>query len=688
MNRKLAVWVVLALSCSSLHAAGQISPKDLPERYRTWLQEEVVYIISPKEKDVFLRLETDRQRDIFIDAFWKQRDPTDGSVENEFRKEHRLRMDYANHHYGREATGAGWRTDMGRVYIILGPPKDIEDYDGQKLLYPMQIWTYNGDPDLGLPASFHVVFFKRGGIGNYVLYSPTRDGPGSLIPGYTGDPTNTRAAYSRLLQIEPNIAPVALSLIPGSPEQYDPTTRSFASDILISANIPTVPYKKLETTYAEKLLKYKDIIEVEYTANYVDNEALVRVIRDPSGISFVHYAVEPRKLSLEQYGSKFGTTLDLSGMVSDPEGRMIYQFKRSWPVQLDVDQVDKIKARLFSAQDMFPLIEGRYKFSLLMKNTVSKEFTSMESEVTVPDARSLQIGPLILAHKALKSQAGPGKIKPFLVEGAHLVPSPRNDFSRSDGRLYLFFQVFGLDPELRSTGSLELSLFKEQEMVQTRTNRLDPVQDAPQFLEEFDISGLAPANYSVRVALCDKEKRPLVEKEEFFYISHSASVPRPWVLAQTSPAGSDPVTANILGGQYLNARQAKLALPLLERAHRGKPESAKFAMDYARVLFLGERYAEAKDLLLPYAKTNANRGELFGLLGSLYQRLGDFREAVGQYKESLRLQGADLNILNAIGECYHRLGEDAEALIAWGRSLEIDPKQEEIRRRVQSLKKD
>ena len=60
-----------------------------------------------------------------------------------------------------------------------------------------------------------------------MLYS-TRDGPGSLIPGYTGDPTNTRAAYSRLLQIEPNIAPVALSLIPGSPEQYELDHPSFA----------------------------------------------------------------------------------------------------------------------------------------------------------------------------------------------------------------------------------------------------------------------------------------------------------------------------------------------------------------------------------------------------------------------------------------------------------------------------
>ncbi len=688
MSRKSVVGVVFFVFFASLLASGQKSAKDLPERYKKWLREEVVYIISPKEADVFLQLENDRQRDIFIEAFWKQRDPTHGSAENEFKKEHYQRIEYANHYFGRDATGAGWRTDMGRVYITLGPAKDIEDYDGQKLLYPTQIWTYNGDPALGLPASFNVVFFKRSGIGNYTLYYPARDGPGSLIPGYTGDPTNVTAAFSRLMEIEPNVAQVALSLIPGTRERYDPTTKSFASDILISASIPSVPYKRLETTYADKLLKYKDIIEVEYSANYVDNEALVRVVRDPSGISFVHYSIEPRKLSLEQLGNKFGTTLDLSGMVTDPEGRTIYQFRKSWPLQFDADQVDKIKTRLFSSQDMFPLIEGRYKFSLLMKNTVSKEFTSMESDITVPDGRSLQIGSLILAYKALKSPALPGKIKPFLIDGVQLVPSPRNDFSRSDGRLYLFFQVYGLDPELRSSASLELSLFKDQEAVHTRTVRLDPGRDIPDFLEEFDISQLAPANYSVKVALLDKERRPLAEKAEFFYISHAVSVPRPWVLAQVSPAVSDPVYANTLGDQYLNAKQAGEALALLEKAHRGKPESVKFALAYARALFLAERFEQAKTVLRPYAKAGANQGELSGFLGSLYQRTGDFREAVGHYKEALRDQGANLNILNAIGECHLRLGENAEALVAWERSLEIDPKQEEIRQRVQSLKKD
>jgi len=435
MKLRLGVLVLISLSLLSLLVSGKNSPKDLPERHRKWLQEEVVYIISPKEKDVFLQLATDRERDLFIAAFWKQRDPTPGTAENEFKTEHYQRIQYANYYLGREATGAGWRTDMGRIHIILGPPKDIENYDGQKLLYPTQVWTYNGDPALGLPPAFNVVFYKRNGIGNYVFYSPIKDGPSSLIPAFTGDSSNTTAVYSRLMEIEPNVAQVALSLIPGSREQFDPTTRSFASDILISVSIPTVPYKRIETAYAEKLLKYKDIIEVEYSANYMDNDALVKVIKDPSGIFFVHYSIEPKKLSIEQSGSKFTTALDVSGMVTDPDGKTIYQFKKSFPLEFNADQVDKIKSKLFSSQDMFPLIEGSYKFSLLMKNTVSKEFTSIEKDITVANDRSLQMSPLILAYKALKNSAYQGHNKPFLTDSVQLVPSPRNDFSRLDDRL-------------------------------------------------------------------------------------------------------------------------------------------------------------------------------------------------------------------------------------------------------------
>lgn len=129
-------------------AAAQVkkkSSKDLPPLYRKWLEEEVVYIIMPKERDVFLQLESDREREIFIKAFWKQRDPTPDTDRNEFREEHYRRISYANQWFGRGSPGPGWRTDMGRIYIILGQPKTIDRFENLAQVFPTVIWFFDGD---------------------------------------------------------------------------------------------------------------------------------------------------------------------------------------------------------------------------------------------------------------------------------------------------------------------------------------------------------------------------------------------------------------------------------------------------------------------------------------------------------------------------------------------------------------
>ncbi|HSA97134.1 MAG TPA: GWxTD domain-containing protein, partial [Acidobacteriota bacterium] len=183
MRRFVLLAVVLA--CLAPPAVPQSKPSPskavLPERYKTWLDEQVVYIITKKERDVFLALQTDRERDIFIEAFWKHRDPTPGTPQNEFQDEHVKRFNYANKFYGRSTPLPGWRTDRGRIYILLGPPRNIEQYDTVNGVYPTEIWFYLGDPELGLPTAFNVIFFRKDGGGDYVLYSPTEHGPRALI---------------------------------------------------------------------------------------------------------------------------------------------------------------------------------------------------------------------------------------------------------------------------------------------------------------------------------------------------------------------------------------------------------------------------------------------------------------------------------------------------------------------------
>jgi GWxTD domain-containing protein len=250
MRRALALIILLAIfgAPAAPQALSVPSKAVLPERYKRWLDEEVVYIITKREREVFLQLQTDRERDIFIEAFWKQRDPTPGTPRNEYQEEHRRRLDYANKFYGRSTPLPGWKTDRGRIYILLGPPRNIEQYDNVNGVYPTEIWFYLGDPDLGLPTAFNVIFFKKDGGGDYILYSPTEHGPQSLIASSMGGyrdvtrissaMTNDQAAYKELQQLEPNLARQTLSLIPG--EAAQPGYESMASTRLI-ATIAEVP---------------------------------------------------------------------------------------------------------------------------------------------------------------------------------------------------------------------------------------------------------------------------------------------------------------------------------------------------------------------------------------------------------------------------------------------------------------
>ncbi len=78
-------------SCSpswpaSSAAQTKVREKDLPPRHQDWLKLTTTFIL-PAERDVFLSLTGERDRDIFIEAFWKQRDPTQATPQNEYKDE-------------------------------------------------------------------------------------------------------------------------------------------------------------------------------------------------------------------------------------------------------------------------------------------------------------------------------------------------------------------------------------------------------------------------------------------------------------------------------------------------------------------------------------------------------------------------------------------------------------------------
>jgi GWxTD domain-containing protein len=686
------IGLIIVLSLALLlpgPAAAQVkkkSVKDLPAQYRKWLEEDIVYIISQKEREVFLELESDREREVFIKAFWKQRDPTPDTEKNEFREEHERRVAFANQWFGRGSPGPGWRTDMGRIYILLGEPKTIDSFENLAQVFPTVIWFYDGMASLGLPPSFNVVFFKEEGTGSYVLYSPMKDGPQKLLNNYQGDMADYETAYNQMMDIEPAIANVSLSLIPG--ESLLSPRPTMSSEILLESRIPSAPLEKVKDEYAEKLLRYKDIIEVDYTANYIESDSLVRVYQDPGGSAFVHYLIEPKRLTFEPVEDHYHADLEADVSVTDPQGGVVYQFNRSVPFDMTESQLEAVRGKLFSFQDLFPLVPGSYKISILLKNRVSREFTSAEASLVIPAPKAFTLYAPALANRVDSAARFRGQTKPFVFGDLQLTPSPRNEFLPGD-TLYSFFQLENAPEDIRNGGVVEYTITKESdkgpETVQTVTKTLAEYPDPTNIFEKFPLANWAPAYYTLRILVQNAARTQHIAAEEHFLITALPSLMRPWVLSVPQPPSNAPVFSYIIGVQYMNKKDFAAARPLLEAAVRHDPNSAPFALDYARLLLEIKEYAGVIAAAQPFL-ADERKWEFLELLGRSCQALGKNDEAVAYYKDYLEHFGANLDVLNAVGECYNRAGNVPEALAAWEHSLRIEPNQPKIKEKVEELK--
>ena len=118
------------------------------------------YIATDAEIAEIDRLGTPEERQAFWEKFWRNRDPTPETLRNEAMEEFYKRVRYADQRFG--VGGAGWKTDMGRIYIQYGQPDEIVRnpfrFDGP----PEEIWYY-------YKSRRTFVFVDRGGFGRYEL---------------------------------------------------------------------------------------------------------------------------------------------------------------------------------------------------------------------------------------------------------------------------------------------------------------------------------------------------------------------------------------------------------------------------------------------------------------------------------------------------------------------------------------
>ena len=100
-----------------------------------------------------------------LEDFWKQRDPVRETTVNELEDEYYRRVAFANSHFSiYRGSQQGWKTDRGRIYILYGPPTDVD--------IPM---THNQS------ASNYEIWIYQNLNQRFVFYDKYKDGDYRLI---------------------------------------------------------------------------------------------------------------------------------------------------------------------------------------------------------------------------------------------------------------------------------------------------------------------------------------------------------------------------------------------------------------------------------------------------------------------------------------------------------------------------
>src|SRR4029077_13488202 len=238
--------------------------KELATPYKKWLSEDVIYIITDSERKAFLGLQTNEEREQFIEEFWQRRNPDPDSVDNPVKEEHYRRIAYANEHF---ASGiAGWRSDRGRIYIMYGKPDTLEShtqgeqYDrplseggGQTSTYAYEDWTYHYIEGIG--ENVQLEFVDPTGTAEFRLATdPSEKDALLMVPGAGLTLAEGMGTASRTRRFQ-NTDGTHLAPSPSGfrPESLDEFTR-----LQLEAKIwtpPAVKFKDLEAVVSSRIVR-------------------------------------------------------------------------------------------------------------------------------------------------------------------------------------------------------------------------------------------------------------------------------------------------------------------------------------------------------------------------------------------------------------------------------------------------
>ena len=649
--------------------------RNLPQHQKQWF--ELVYHIStPRERDTFLKLENDRDRNAFMELFWKKRDPSRGTPQNEFQEEHLRRFSHANQYFGHGSSLAGWQTDRGKIYILLGPPTTADEFSSSTDLRPMLIWDYSGKPlPPSLPPAFRVVFYKEDPADDYELYMPSGDGPHKLLQGdgsLTIQPHDYQAIWNKLSEISPTAAASAFSLIPGETtgNAYTPSLRS----TMVLTRIYDLPEKTVDSRYATDFLSLKGLVDVDVLDAIISCQALFQVRPEHRlGLSILHLALRPERLSVDysRDQDRYYAAYTLKVFLSFPDGRPLHEEGVPMPLYMSKEDLQTRFSQGVVLTHALPVPPGTWTCKVLLQNAVNREVAFEERTITVPDTPGT--GTPLLFSTTLHP-ADPAVLSPFQTDHWSPDMDPAMTFGREE-------PLHMLLPPSGSSGTVFICPLGEPEN-RVWQQPLTPAPDAPPTESLIDLPPLPPGEYESHLEQTGQP--PLVQTLTISprkQVTHPPNVRRPLAVSKRYYWLHAAALQLQKAGRPQDAQGRFADLMALEQ----KPANA--VLDYARFL-MEQNQAEQVVGLLEHLDTPDD--QMFArnsLLGQALLLTDKPEQALPLLEEAARMYNSDAQVLNLLGHTHLMLNHLPEARRAFEASLRIRPDQEGIQKQVEALKR-
>jgi GWxTD domain-containing protein len=505
--------------------------KELSHEYKEWLNEDVVYIISPDERTAFLRLETNEEREQFIEQFWLRRSTNPDLPDNDFKEEHYRRIAYANEHF---ASGIpGWKTDRGRIYIIWGPADEVDShptggtYDrpmdeggGSTTTYPWELWRYRYLEGLG--NNVELEFVDPTGSGEYHLTMDPGEKDALLhVPGAGLSLMESMGMASKADRFTRSDGMTLPTTLGGTPSSLNEFTRLELYAKVQQA--PPVKFKDLESLVTSRVVR--DQVHFTWRTDFL------KVTNDTVLVP-VTVQIPNNQLSFQAKDGVHSATMNVFGRITTLTGRVVQTFEdvvsRDFP-----DSLFQQSVKLQSIyQKAVPLRPGLYRLDLVIKDVQSGNVGVVNTRLAVhqyEDAK-LDSSSLILAdqieHVPAK-QIGAGQ---FVLGSSKVRPRLEADFTTAD-KLGIYMQVYNLKADEtthKSSAAFQYTVRKgDQQVLQFKETSADMKQAGDQVTIErlLPLATLAPGKYTLEINATDTLTNQTITRSAEFTVKEPTASP-------------------------------------------------------------------------------------------------------------------------------------------------------------------